>query len=82
MKTDTKEKEPHEIDIYVKSLAVDLRKLGEREYFLVKNEFQGISFKYQIARLNQAQEKEGPTRNNKLVMRQPNDGYYTRWVNN
>jgi len=82
VKNDTKEKEPDEIDVYVKSLAVDLRKLSERDYFIVKHEFQGILFKYQMAQFNQGHGKQRPPSNNDTSMSQPNDGYYSRWVNN
>ena len=37
------------IDLYVRSLAVDLRKLSERDYMMAKHEIQEIIFKYQMS---------------------------------
>ena len=48
-------KELDGIDIYVRSLAADLPKLLERDYFMVKHEIQGVLFKYQMARFGQNQ---------------------------
>ena len=44
-----------EIDLYTRSLAADLRKLTERQYFMAKHEIQGVIFKYQMARLGKDQ---------------------------
>ena len=48
---------PDSIDTYVQSLASDLRRFSEREYVMIKHEFQGILFKYQMSKfqINQPQ---------------------------
>ena len=45
-----KEKELDSVDLFVHSLGADLKKLGEREYFMAQNEIRGVVFKYQMAR--------------------------------
>ena len=78
---------PDDIDLYTKSLAADLRKLSEREYAMVKNEFQGILFRYQMARFGQAQSQGGNqwqgsnTSNNAESLMNSSNGQYVRWVN-
>ena len=46
-------KELDGIDMYVRSLAADLSKLSERDYFMVKHKIQGVLSKYQMARFGQ-----------------------------
>ena len=78
-------KELDGIDIYVRSLTADLRKLSERDYFMVKHEIQGVPFKYQMARFGQNQggsivgDSSANTETNFMSI---NDGFYSRWINN
>ena len=41
---------PDNIDTYVQSLASDLRTFSPREYAMIKHEFQGVIFKYQMSK--------------------------------
>ena len=73
------------IDMYVRSLAADLRKLSERDYFMVKHEIQGVLFKYQMARFGQSQGGSivgGSSANTETNFMNNNDEFYSRWINN
>ena len=78
-------KELDGIDMYVRSLAADLRKLSERDYFMVKHEIQGVLFKYQMAQFRQNQGGSivgGSSANTETNFMNNNDGFYSRWINN
>lgn len=79
-----------DIDLYTRSLAADLRKLSERDYLMVKNEFQGVLFRYQMAGFGQVQNQNqgqwqgpraGPINNTETNFMNNIDGQYVRWVN-
>ena len=77
-------KELDGIDTYVRSLAADLRKLSERDYFMVKHEIQGV-LKYQMARFGQNQGGSvvgGSSANTETNFMNNNDRFYSRWINN
>ena len=73
------------IDMYARPLAADLRKLSERDYFMVKHEIQGILFKYQMARFGQNQGGSvvgNSSVNTETNFRNSNNGFYSRLINN
>ena len=69
------------IDLYVRSLAVDLRKLSERDYILAKNEIQGILFKYQMSKFGQGQFSRPPVASNQ-AFNTSTSGYYAQMLDN
>ena len=84
IKNGSNEKPLDGIDLYVRSLAEDLRKLPERDYLMVKNEIQGIMFRYQMAQYDQGQGTSSgglPTNSGPTTSNQPQPiGPYTRWL--
>ena len=83
IKNEPKQKELDGVDLYVRSLAVDLRKLSEHDYLMAKHEIQGVVFKYQMAQFDQQRALPfiEPNNSNNNNGTQPS-GYYTHLLNN
>ena len=45
-----KEKELDYVDLFVRSIGADLKKLCERKYLMAQNEIRGVVLNYQMAR--------------------------------
>ena len=83
VKGESKEKPQDDVDVYVKSLAADLRQFQKREYFMAKHEIQCIIFKYQMAKYHQSTPTR-PTANKENVSNEMHlqQGAYQSWINN
>ena len=83
VKGESKEKPQDDVDVYVKSLAADLRQFQQREYFMAKHEIQCIIFKYQMAKYHQSTPTR-PTANKENVSNEMHQqqGAYQSWINN
>ena len=83
IKNEPKQKELDGVDLYVRSLAVDLRKLSEHDYLMAKHEIQGVVFKYQMAQFDQQRALPfiEPNNSNNNNGTHPS-GYYTHLLKN
>lgn len=68
--------------MYVRSLPDDLRKLSERDYFMVRHEIRGVHFKYQMGQFRQKQGDSivGGSNANTETNFMNNTGFYNRWI--
>ena len=84
VKGESKEKPQDDVDVYVKSLAADLRQFQQREYFMAKHEIQCIIFKYQMAKYHQSTPTRTTANKENVVSNEMHQqqGAYQSWINN